>query len=82
MRSLKENFWINFGVRSQSQTHGLRFIDVGTISLQTAVWHHILCQHHNPQQWSNQNRPHTRSSYEREDHRDGRTHAVRQIFVS
>jgi len=39
-------------------------------------------QHHNPQQWSEQNRPHARSSYRREDHRDGRTHAVRQTYVS
>ena len=39
-------------------------------------------QHHNPQQWSNQNRPHTRSSYDREDHKDGRTHTVRQTDVS
>jgi hypothetical protein len=39
-------------------------------------------QHHNPQQWSNQNRPHARSSYGREDHKDGRTHAVRQTYVS
>jgi hypothetical protein len=31
-------------------------------------------QHHNPQQWSNQNRPHARSSYGREDQTDGRTH--------
>jgi len=30
-------------------------------------------QHHNPQQWSNQNRPHARSNYDREDHRNGRT---------
>jgi len=39
-------------------------------------------QHHSPQQWSNQNRPHARSSYGREDHGDGRTHAVRQTYVS
>jgi len=38
-------------------------------------------QHHNPQQWSNQNRPHAHSSYGREGHRNGRTHAVRQIYV-
>ena len=25
-------------------------------------------QHHNPQQWSNQNRPHARRSYDTEDH--------------
>ena len=37
-------------------------------------------QHHNPQPWSNQNRPHARSSYSREDHGDGRTHAVRQTY--
>jgi hypothetical protein len=42
----------------------------------------IEAQHHNPQQWSNQNRPHIHSSYDREDHRDGRTHAGRQTFVS
>jgi len=39
-------------------------------------------QHHKPQQWSNQYRPHARSSYGREDHRDGRTQAVRQTYVS
>ena len=39
-------------------------------------------QHHKPQQRSNQNRPHARSSYGGEDHRDGRTHAVRQTYVS
>jgi len=39
-------------------------------------------QHHNPQQRSNQNRPHARSSYDREDHKDGRTHSVRQTYVS
>ena len=39
-------------------------------------------QHHNSQQWSNQNRPPARSSYSREEHRDGRTHAVRQTYVS
>jgi len=39
-------------------------------------------QHHNSQQWSNQNRLHARSNYDREDHRDGRTHAVRQTYVS
>jgi len=39
-------------------------------------------QHHNPQQWSNQNRPHVCSSYDREDHKDGRTHSVRQTYVS
>jgi hypothetical protein len=39
-------------------------------------------QHHNPQQCSNQNRPHAHSSYGREDHRDGRKHAVRQTYVS
>ena len=39
-------------------------------------------QHHYPQQWSNQNRPHAPSSYSREDYRDGRTHAVRQTYVS
>jgi hypothetical protein len=39
-------------------------------------------QPHNPQQWSNQNRPHACSSYGREDHRDGRMHAVRQTYVS
>ena len=39
-------------------------------------------QHHNPQQWSNQNWPHAHSSYSREDHRDGRTHTVRQTNVS
>ena len=33
-------------------------------------------QHHNPKHWSNQNRPHARSSYGREDHRTGRTHRV------
>jgi len=33
-------------------------------------------QHHNPQQWSNQNRPRTCSSYDREDHKDSGTHAV------
>jgi len=37
----------------------------------------IKGQHHNPQQWSNQNRPHACSSYSREDHRDGRMHVVR-----
>ena len=42
----------------------------------------IEAQHHNPQQWSNQKKPHARSSYGREDHRDGRTHAVRQTNVS
>jgi len=39
-------------------------------------------QHHSRQQWSNQNRPHAHSSYSREEHRDGRTHAVRQTYVS
>jgi hypothetical protein len=39
-------------------------------------------QHRKPQQWSNQNRPYARSSYGREDHRDGRTQAVRQTYVS
>ena len=39
-------------------------------------------QHHNPQQWSNQKRPQAPTSYGREDHRDGRTHAVRQTYVS
>jgi len=39
-------------------------------------------QHQNPQQWSNQNRPHARSSYGREGHRNGRTHGVRQTYVS
>jgi len=39
-------------------------------------------QHHNSQQWSNQKRPHARSSHDREDHRDGRTHSVRQTYVS
>jgi len=39
-------------------------------------------QNHNPQQWSNQNRPHACSSYDREDHRDGRMRAVRQTYVS
>ena len=39
-------------------------------------------QHHNPQQWPTPSRPHARSSYCREDHRDGRTHAVRQTYVS
>ena len=39
-------------------------------------------QHHNTQQWSNQNRPYARSSYGREDHRDGRTHTVRQTNAS
>ena len=39
-------------------------------------------QHHNPQQWSNQNRSHARSSDGREDYRNGRTHEVRQTYVS
>ena len=39
-------------------------------------------QYHNPQQWSNQNRPHARSSYDREDYKDGRTHSVRQTYVN
>ena len=39
-------------------------------------------QHHNRQQWTNQNRPHARSSYGTEDQRDGRTHAVRQTYVN
>jgi len=39
-------------------------------------------QHHNPQQWSHQKRPHARGSYGTEDHRDGKTHAVRQTYVS
>jgi len=39
-------------------------------------------QCHNPQKWSHQNGPHARSSYGREDHRDGTTHAVRQTYVS
>jgi len=39
-------------------------------------------QHHNPQQWSNQNGLHARTSYDREDQRDGRTHAVSQTYVS
>jgi hypothetical protein len=39
-------------------------------------------QHHNPQQWSNQNRPHASSSYGREDHRNGRTQAVTKTYVS
>jgi hypothetical protein len=39
-------------------------------------------QHPNPQQWSNRNRPHARSSYDREDHRDGRARSARQTYVS
>jgi len=39
-------------------------------------------QHQNSQQWSDQNRPHSRSNYDKEDQRDGRTHAVRQTYVS
>ena len=37
----------------------------------------IESQHHNPQQWSDQNRPYSRCSYGWEDHRVGRTNAVR-----
>jgi hypothetical protein len=42
----------------------------------------IKGQQHNPQRWSNHNRPQAHSSYGREDHRDGRTHAVRQTYAS
>jgi len=42
----------------------------------------VEVHHHNSQQWSNQNRPNAHSSYGRKDHRDGRTHAVRQTNVS
>ena len=38
-------------------------------------------QDHNSQQLSNQNRPHARNSYGREDNTDGRTHAVRQTYI-
>ena len=39
----------------------------------------IESQNYNPHK---QNRPHARSSYGREDHRNGRKHAVRQTYVS
>jgi hypothetical protein len=39
-------------------------------------------QYNNPQQWSNQNRPHARGSYDRADHRDGGTHTGRHTYVS
>jgi hypothetical protein len=39
-------------------------------------------QYHNPQQGYDQNRPCARSSYDTEERRDGRTHAVRQTYMS
>jgi hypothetical protein len=39
-------------------------------------------QQHSSQQWSNRNRLHARSNYDREDQRDGSKHAVRQTYVS
>ena len=38
----KITFFINFGVKNHSLTQGHRFIDVGMINLQTALWLHIF----------------------------------------